>query len=264
MRFISLLALILSLLSCGPRAQVHGEVRDGFGAPLTDVKVSVSGTQFQAVTGPEGQYEVPYAPGRFQITFTKEGYLSSHLDLEVATETTIPAKQIVLIKVPQEPGIYHWGSNDYMTLGAGKLTFKSVEHPFSWDGPLYTDSYAVDGEFVRIDTAASELFLDTFPKPMALFSVGSQGRILVREKAWLNTSDDATVISEKTERLADGMLRREVDLPPGRYAFAQVSRRANLNARGRSGGPSFGAVEGHPVLEPVFLFEIVRKSAGAR
>jgi hypothetical protein len=255
-----MLLSIGSAMSCGPRAKVRGEVRDGFGSALGDVAVSVPGTQFRALTDADGHYEIPYAPGHFQLTFAREGYLARSLDFEVVTETTVPAEQVVLVKVPKEPGIYFWGSADYVQLGTGELTFNSVEHGFSWDRPLYTETYRVSGQFVKLPAAAALRFVDSYPKPMRLFGVDSEGRILVRQKAWLSTKDDASLVAEKNEPLAEGILRREAELPPGRYAFAQAGA---IHGRGENGGPSFGAIEGHPVAEPLFIFEVVPSPAGA-
>lgn len=254
--FLSLAIVPVFLLTaCGPRAKVAGEVRDGFGSALQGVAVSVPGTQFKAVTDTEGRYEIQYAPGRFQVNFTKDGYLAKTLDFEVVTETEVPAEQVVLIKIPQEAGVYFWGAEDYVSLGSGKLEFSSVEHGFSWDQPLRTDTYRVDGEFVRVASPSLLRFVDNVPHPMGLFALDSEGYIMVRQKAWLSTKDDVTPIKEATNRLAEGIVERTAELAPGLYAFAQVSGNARLN----TGEPSFGAIEGHPILEPVFLFEVAEE-----
>jgi hypothetical protein len=87
---------MLILASCGPKARVVGEVRDGFGKPLRDVDVSIPTTAFKDRTGSDGKYAIPFAPGKFSLGFARSGYSSYSVNQEVSVETTVPLAMITL------------------------------------------------------------------------------------------------------------------------------------------------------------------------
>jgi hypothetical protein len=58
---------MLILTSCGPKARIVGEVRDGFGNPLSDVEVSIPGTALKTTSNRRGEYSITYVPGRFTV-----------------------------------------------------------------------------------------------------------------------------------------------------------------------------------------------------
>jgi ankyrin repeat protein len=82
---IGLLVIIpFVLISCGgKKAQITGEVLDGFGAPLKDVLVSVKGTTFKATTDAKGKYSVGYAGNLNSdlLTAAKQGDTNQVKDL---------------------------------------------------------------------------------------------------------------------------------------------------------------------------------------
>jgi hypothetical protein len=236
--------LLAALSGCAKKPEVTGEVLDGFGKPLPGANVKVKNTTFVATTNGDGRYAVGYVPGTVIVTFTKEGYTADALVLDIATESKYPAKSMTLYKLPVQKGIVAFGASDYVPLQKGKLSFSSKKFPFSWDKPLFQDTYSVKGEFVAIGGGGAEIaFLDNDGLNQQLFAVTAEGVILSRTKKWLDTKDDARILKDMAVQIAPDLFLRKVTLAPGRYAFV---------TQGDSAQMGFG----DPVGEPVYIFEV--------
>ena len=269
--FISVLFIILlaALSGCAKKSEVTGEVLDGFGKPLPGANVNVQNTTFVATTNGNGRYAVGYVPGKVIVTIAKEGCTSAELALDIATESRYPAKSVTLYKLPLEKGIVAFGASDYVPLPKGKLSFRSKKFPFSWDKPLFQEFYTVTGEFVAISGGGAEVaFLDNDGQSQQLFAVTAtladpdaldraEGVILSRIKKWMDTKDDAMILKDKAVKIAPDVYLRKVTLAAGRrYAFVTQGAAAQMGLGGiGSGGPAFGAL-GHPIGEPVYIFEV--------
>lgn len=250
--------LAFGMTNCGEKAKVVGEVFDGFGSPLKDVTVSIEGTTFKATTNEKGKYSVGYVPGKIKISFIKDGYASAALSLDIAAEATFPAQVMTLYKIPSSEGIYLFGKADYMPLRRGKISFRSKKFPFSWNRPLFEETYAALGEFVSIEKATKLKFLDNDKINQQLFKLTDEGVILFRTKLWLETKDRAQMIKDESKKIAEGIYIREAILEKGKYAFVSLGVASQLGMGGiGSGGPlpAVGAL-GHPIAEPVYLFEV--------
>ncbi len=253
----TVVVILLAVLSgCAKKPEVTGEVLDGFGRPLAEATVRVANTTFVATTDRNGRYAVGYVPGKVSVAISKEGYTSGELALDIATEAKYPAQSVTLYKIPVEEGVFAFGSSDYIPLRKANLSFNSKEFPFSWDKPLFQETYAVTGDFAALDATAEFAFLDNDKHPLQLFAVGTQGVILSRTKKWMETKDDARMLADKGIHIAPGLSLRRVALGPVRYAFVTMGASAQMGLGGiGSGGPAFGAL-GHPIAEPVYLFEV--------
>jgi hypothetical protein len=240
------------------KARIVGQVVDGFGNPLKDALASIEFTTFTGVTDEKGQYTVGYVPGKFQLRITKAGYTSETLPLEVAVETTFPAAPVTLYRIPDGQGVWIIGESDYVPLPRGKLSFNSKEFPpFSQGKPLFKETYTVTGDFVAIDAGTELAFLDNDAHNQQLFAVAAQGVILSRAKTWGGTKDEAQILPDKVVEIAPGVWLRRVTLAEGSYAFVTLGASTEKGLGGiGSGGPAFGFL-GHPIREPVYLFEVL-------
>ena len=238
-----MIIIVLALSSCGPRARIEGEVRDAFGKPLGDVDVSIPNTAFKSATGSNGKYMLPFAPGKFSLTFAKLGYSEYSIIHEVSVETAVPLAVVTLYKKPQENGIWFFGKTDYIPVPPGKLlTGGSDPRNFAW---VYQMSYSVDGAFTAIAQQKLYQFMDNVPVPLALLKVGDKGVLAMRSETFGGIGGtQQTVIKEETKDIAKGMTLREVSLGPGRYAYVSLGR-----------DPIMGMNTGR-IAAPVFPFEI--------
>jgi hypothetical protein len=100
-----LLAAAFFAVACA-KPLVVGQVVDQCEKPLEGAKVAIANSQFSATTNQDGKYRVDFLPGRFAVTFTKEGYSSARLDLDIQTKDRFPAQTVILWKLPGEPGIF--------------------------------------------------------------------------------------------------------------------------------------------------------------
>jgi len=256
-RGILLAVLLVALTGCAKKPEVTGEVLDGFGRPLPGATVKVQNTTFVATTSGNGRYAVGYVPGKVIVKISKEGYTSAAMSLDIATGAKYPAQSVTLYKLPAEKGIFAFGTSDYVPLQRGKLSFSSKEFPFSWDKPLFQETYSVIGEFTAIGGGETEVaFLDNDGRNHQLFAITTGTVILSRTKKWMDTKDDARILKDKAIQIAPNVYLRKITLSKGRYAFVTLGAAAEMGLGGiGSGGPAFGAF-GHPIGEPVYLFEV--------
>ena len=233
----------------GPKAQIVGDVSDGFGVPLSDVVVSIEGTAFTASTSGRGHYGIQYVPGKIKLSFNKDGYFPVVLDLEIATESKFPAHLVTLVKIPPSQGIFFFGGSDYVPVTKGKIAEEKKEFPFSWDKALVDYSYFAEGGSLPVERRPVLKFMDSVPAPMMLVKI-REGRLVFKQtRYWGKTDDKFDLVKVNVIQLRDGLNICEVSLEAGKYAFVAVK-----SDKIGSGGPSF--MTGPPIGEPVYLFEV--------
>jgi hypothetical protein len=259
---LCLLAAALLLAGCGRKAQITGEVADGFGRPLPGVKVGVQGTTFEATTGSDGTYAVAYVPGKVALSFRKEGHTSASLAFDIAAEASYPAEKVVLYEVPQGAGVYFYGERGYVPLARGKVTSetRSAAPNFNneqqfYHAPVNELVYRAQGEFTRLPAGATLRFVDTDTgRRKLLFRLGADGRIIRRAQTAIGSvTYEAEVRPETVRHLAAELPARESPLPPGRYAFVTSNYDPE---RARGGGWLFSSPAEGIAAEPAYLFEV--------
>jgi hypothetical protein len=230
--------LVFILVGCG--AQIVGQVLDGFGAPLKDVAVSIEDTTFKTTTNSNGKYSIGYVPGKIKVVIAKEGYTSTNLSLDIANESTFPAKSVVLYKIPATQGIWFFGESDYIPLTRGKIAFSSEKFPFSWNKPLSQETNIAKGEFTSIEKSTTFKFLDNDKNNIELYKLTDDGLILSRTIFYTETKDNAQILKDKCNKIAEDVFVREISLEKGKYAFVRSSLFFVTKVIG----------------EPIYLFEI--------
>lgn len=216
----------------------------------------MEGTTFTAKTDAEGKYSLNYVPGKVKVLIRKEGYTSVSLTFDIAIETTFPAQQVTLYKVPPSQGIWLIGKSDYVPLKKGEISFKSKEFPFSWDKPLFEETYTTVEEFTSVEKDTTLRFLDNNPFKIVLAKLSGDNVILSRIKYLTKKEDKFNRTDEKISEIVEGIRLREVSIDEGKYAFVRLGAAAEIGLDEiGSGQPAPGAL-GHPITEPVFLFEV--------
>ncbi len=110
----------------GPVAEIEGRVIDDKGDPLSGVAVNISKTRYETLTDDAGQYIIPYAPGRFEIIYSKFGYVSKTLLLDIQEKVEFPAETIVLEQDDYNSSVERLGAFLLRTLAEGnKAAFET-------------------------------------------------------------------------------------------------------------------------------------------
>jgi len=105
--FVFLLIVTGLFTGCGKNEKIEGKVQDVFGNPLKDVVVKIQKSTFSSITDGSGDYSIDYAPGTINMVFSKNGYTTSGLDLNIQQKTHFPAEIITLYPIPQEDGMFY-------------------------------------------------------------------------------------------------------------------------------------------------------------
>lgn len=144
---ITLVACLpLFLWACQGQPRIEGRVLDNFKQPIEGVQVKVSGMQFSDTTESDGRYTVPFAPGKFQVLYTKDQHVSHSSSFEVLQDTVIPADDVVLTRLPGK-GAFVVGPRDYLPLSpAGEIM---VIDRLAGRGFDRASTYAVDVDFAN-------------------------------------------------------------------------------------------------------------------
>ena len=102
MRSIILLLATVVLSGCdfAGNEYIEGTVVDMFGNPLEGVVIKISNSAFETTTDSDGAYALDYVPGALNITYTKDGYTSDKLDIELHQKAHFPAQEVTLYTIP--------------------------------------------------------------------------------------------------------------------------------------------------------------------
>lgn len=100
----TLILTSLAFFSCSK--QIKGKVFDNFGNPVEDVTITIPNSQYEVKTNSSGEYSIDYAAGEIVLNFRKEGYIPSEEVLYITEKQDYPVKDIHIIKIPTESGIY--------------------------------------------------------------------------------------------------------------------------------------------------------------
>ena len=211
--------LVGGLVGCSTKAEVKGQVTDGFGKPLPGASISVQNTTFGATTDSAGRYAVEYVPGRILVTIAKEGYTSQSLALDIATKAQYPAQPVTLYKVPTGKGIFAFGAAEYMPLPKGQVSSETPR--VSPIDPPAATTYRVTGTFPVIPGGTELTFLDTDGSAPLIYEVKQNGLILIHRESWGRVvAHDASTFPTRAVQIAPGIIVRKAVLPDGWYAFS--------------------------------------------
>lgn len=239
------LVFLFGLAGCGKKAQITGTILDGFGTPLKEAIVSIEDSTFKTTTDDQGKYAIGYVPGKIKVVFSKVGYTSATLSLDIATESTFPAQPVTLYKIPATKGIWLFGKSDYSALPKGKVAYNKAQFPFSWNKPLFEHTYKAEGQFAVIEKGTTLKFLDNDVIEQTLYKLTDDDIIIKKINYFVreNNQSHAKVVTERGHGITRDILVREVSVDKGKYAFA-------------SKGFFVSALDYREVADPIYLFEV--------
>ena len=106
-KWIILSFLAIALQGCGEPDRIEGVVQDIFGQPISGVNIGIENTTFSATTDASGKYSIDYAPGQLRLEYSRKGYTTEDLALNIQQKVRYPVKTIKLHPVPDQEGIYY-------------------------------------------------------------------------------------------------------------------------------------------------------------
>lgn len=100
---------------------VDGEVVDALGAPLVGARITAVGTPCSAQSEENGRFSLECQPGTHKLVISAEGYTTEEVDVEAPERKRYDAGKHLLIKVPEERGLFLLSEGLYTTMDAGFL-----------------------------------------------------------------------------------------------------------------------------------------------
>jgi hypothetical protein len=235
-KYVFVACMCLMMVAC-TKPVIEGRVVDAFDKPLPDTLVSIEGTTISTTSNSDGQYSIEYVPGAIVVNYTKKGFTTSSLEINIAQESLFPANTVKLYEIPKTAGIYYIDSDRYVPLASEKMEAVDKRTNFSNNKVWSTYSYKLPlsskpggfkrDQIIQISFGEAE-FLDTTDdtnnaKLLEMESVGSIFK-QVQKKGQQENIVGMNIIKEDTEQLPPNVLLRKATMSPGIYAFSPFNK----------------------------------------
>jgi len=209
---------VILLTGCGKNKRIEGKVQDAFGSPLSDVTVKIEKSAFSAKTDGSGQYSLDYAPGPIKLIFSKKGYTTRELTLNIQQKVHFPAEKMVLYPIPTENGLFYIDIDNKRLV---KLDKNGTMKEREGGAKSY---YIQPPKNVPTIKAGKSMFIDEVPYRINLATVNKDGLIYKGDFDILGRYDYYNgFLEDEGERVGKEKLWvRTVDLSPGLYAWVQI------------------------------------------
>jgi hypothetical protein len=216
---LSCLSLILT--GCGKK-NIEGVVKDPFGQGLEGVSVQVDKTTFSATTSKSGQYAIDYVPGTILLKFSKQGYSSHSLELNIQQKAKYPAEPVLLYPIPGIPGIF-WIGEKNLTEMPGSPVSKH-RYATSWMDPNHYRYEAVAMKRLCLKPGPVE-FIDAQPDHYALVRLKDGGQIQEFSNQFGTIKFVYNgIMQDNGRKLAEAVYLRSADLQSGYYAWVCMAK----------------------------------------
>ncbi|MCD6574155.1 carboxypeptidase regulatory-like domain-containing protein [Candidatus Aerophobetes bacterium] len=220
-----LLLFAVFLVGCGQRKRIEGTVQDVFGNPLKGVTVKIEKSRFSSITDSAGKYSLDYAPGPLEIKFSKDGYTTIRLTLNIQQKSHYPAPNVVLYPIPKGSGMFYIDTSKKQLVKLEpnckvRETKKHYENPWTPDRYYY---YVKCPDKVLVIRPGKAQFIDMIPHQINISKVRKDGLIYEREFALPFTVYYGSLGGGSELEVGDeGLLVRTVNLQPGLYAWVET------------------------------------------
>jgi hypothetical protein len=211
----------LLILACGGGAAVEGQVQTHHKKPLEGVKVKVLKSTYEATSGTDGKYSVSFAPGTFEIQYSRSGFTTETVELNIQQETSFPAEAVVLYPIPTESGLHYLGEQGLVGIEDALMDVQTTGGAWS-----STKKFFCTGEGSLSIPAGKVEFIDTSDEILMVAKLGGYGLVYAPENSY--SDDDPTYNGlfqdEKSNRGAEGLVVRSFDVEPGQYAWVRFKK----------------------------------------
>lgn len=225
---VLLLGLTATLLA-GCSKKIEGVVVDHVKRPLADVSVKVVSAAFQAQTDAKGHYAVDYVPGTVTLQYSKPGFTTEQLTLNIQQKTKYPADTIMaypfragMISVLADTGL--------ITLAASRITMTKSAYSYNiFHQPNDAWNYCTKDSSCVTIPAGRVVFADNSPKPLRLCKL--RDNTLMRSyrwefgPVWVYDGEKLVKEPETSKRGQEQVSYRTVTLEPGEYAWAETAEK---------------------------------------
>lgn len=247
--FVCSLVIMVCLGGCGKKERIEGTVQDVFGNPLKDVTIKIENSTFTSVTDNSGHYSLDYAPGSIKLIFSKDGYTTMNLDLNIQQKAHYPAELMVLYPIPEESGMFYIDTEKKQLVKL-KPNGKVVEKKTKNKGFSLTMNYRYSVKYsnpVLTIKPGKAQFIDKIPYLIKISKVHENDVIYEGNLNMFERHDKYSgFIKDSSSKLGkEGLLVRTVDLSAGSYAWVEMLKNDMIGAIPKNGGSVIGfKVEG--------------------
>lgn len=221
--FYSILFIILINISISSQSKyIYGKVLDAFDNPLSDVKVQVENSGFIATTNSNGEYKLDYAPGEFNVVFTKPNFTSSSIKLNISAKSDYPLADVTLYEIPTKQSIYLLEDNSYRELFQYSIEVYQKKTGNFFNGKV-VKYYKINGDPIPINSTTVN-FIDNDGKSQYLFKVSNDNIIFTSEynTMGLLTKVNGNYYNGNDKQIGTNMYLRNFTLEEGKYAFMEL------------------------------------------
>jgi len=117
------LGVALLALGCSKMA-IDGEVVDATGAPMEGATISALGAPCTTQTDATGKFSLECLPGSYQLVVGYEGYVPFEDEIEATERKRYDIGKKILIKIPEDKGLFLFAGDAYEPLNDGRLARK--------------------------------------------------------------------------------------------------------------------------------------------
>jgi uncharacterized protein YecT (DUF1311 family) len=230
--FVFLLIVVTLLIGCGKDEKIEGKVQDIFGNPIKDVTVKIQTTTFSAITDKSGNYSLDYAPGSMKLIFSKEGYTTGILDLNIQQKIYFPAEILGLCPIPSESGIFYV---DFENKRLIKIEENGrMESYFTGENVGYWSYVVKFFKPVLTIKPGKSMFIDRLPYSVIPSTVKENGLIYngIWNMAQKSHKYSGFLQDSQSNIGVENLLIRTVELSSGTYAWIKIDNVIRENALG--------------------------------
>jgi len=237
--FVFMLGAIL-FTSCSKNERIEGKVQDVFGNSLSDVTVKIEKSTFSAKTDGSGQYSLDYVPGSINLTFSKNGYTTRNLSLDIQQKAYFPTETMVLYPIPAEEGFFYIDVDGRKLVKLDKNS-NTKERKRQNKGFSMTQNYSY---FIQVPKKAltiksgKSMFIDKVPYLIMLTTINKDGLIYEGNLNAFERHDKYSgFLKDKSESIGkEKLLVRTADLSPGLYSWVQMDKGQMIGATPKKNG----------------------------
>lgn len=217
-------SLLFLNIACKPK--IEGKIIDNFNEPVENVEISILNSGFINSSDKEGNFEIEYAPGKFEINFKKENYVSVTKSLDISEGKNYPLGMIQMTRIPDTTGIFFKGKTGFIEIPAIKLKTESITRAYFGVGDhKIGDRYFLTNQNVfkiKLEDQETTVFFDN--TPLELFLLESENNYVAENKDshtfGLGKSIYGNQVNLNVQRLNSNVRKREFTPEVGKkYVF---------------------------------------------
>lgn len=239
--FVFLIMASILIIGCEKNEKIEGKVEDIFGNPLKDVTIKIQKSTFSSTTDGSGSYSLDYAPGTIALVFSKPGFTTSNLELNIQQKTRYPAEVITLYPIPQEDGVFYIDIANRRLVKLeenGKIETIKPKDYFSLSTSYrhYARNY---NPLTLTIKSGKAMFIDRSPYKARFSSVKENGLIYGGNSNIEGNDVYSGFLQDAVSKIGDEkLIIRTVELSTGSYAL--VNMLGNNDNIPKEGGSVFG------------------------